>query len=361
MISFLNGRFLATWKLSHVNEDEPGQRVMWAQSEDGLAWDTASDGSNEIFPSMNASENPKVALFAEPSLYINGRVYAAASPKQFCLYPAPYQNVLLLRRVFDDAVGHFGPIFWAADTIPKGFQEASERENVTALSAQDAQTRSDIATLTPFSTTPPCAGPDSLDSSAKCEFCAGGCQNWSIPLNISGIENERTHWRAADGADVLLYRSHERRLYASVRPSGAAAGWPVPLPTNISDDVANINAGNFPSSHGLDGRPFLVSNAMITIIRDPLYLSTAPDGFRLTTVAAIGTCADAAVFASPAQPWGCLYRHAGGSKEGGLQYPQTVIVTEPTSAAGFYVIVSQNKEDIWVAKTPLDALPGWTG
>ena len=356
MLSFLNGRFLATWKLSVSSEDEPGQRVMWAQSSDGVAWTTSSDGrSNELFPSMNATENPRIALFAEPSLLINGRVYAAASPKQFCLYPDQYQGILLLRRVYD-APGSFGPLFWAAANIPPVFAEASARNNVSTLPEQDAQTQSDIATLTPQSMAPPCADDG---STSKCEFCRGGCQDWAVPLNVSSLENERSHWRVpGSDADVLLYRSHNRVLYASVRESVGAA-WPVPVPTNITDDVANFNAGNFPNAAGLDGRPYLVSNALITLLRDPLFLSTAPDGYGFTTVAAIGSCEDAAVFASPKQPWGCQYREQGGAKEGGLQYPQALVVTAPPAAAGFYVVVSLNKEDIWIARTPLSALPGY--
>ena len=354
MLSFLNGRLLASWKLSVSDEDEPGQRVMWAQSDDGVTWTTASDGSNELFPSMNASENPRVALFAEPSLLIGGRVYAAASPTQFCLFPDQYQGVLLLRRVFDDRIGHFGPIFWAANAVPPGFAEASARENVTTAAQQDAQTRADIATLTPAATAPPCA----LDgSTSKCEFCTGGCQDWAVALNVSSLENERSHWRVPGAeAEVLLYRSHNHVLYASVREAVGAA-WPVPAPTNITDDVANFNAGNFPQTGGLDGRAYLVSNALLTLIRDPLFLSTAPDGYAFTTVAAIGSCEDSAVFASPEQPWGCQYRVQGGAKEGGLQYPQAAVVTAPASVAGLYVIVSLNKEDIWVSRTPLEDLP----
>jgi hypothetical protein len=388
MLSFLNNRFLATWKLSRSSEDEPGQRVMFAQSSDGRTWDTSSVGqSNELFPSMNATENPRVALFAEPTLLLNGRVYAAASPKQFCLvrrpaltpnapmnapqqshlnaaqqpcrtqYPDQYANILLLRRVYDDAPGKFGPIFWAAAAIPAGFAEASARNNVTALPQQDAQTRGDVAALTPGATDPPCA---TDGSTSKCEFCAGGCQEWAVALNVSSLENERSHWRVpGGGADVLLYRSHNRVLYASVRAGGAGAPWPVPTPTNITDDVANFNAGNFPNAAGLDGRPYLVSNALITILRDPIFLSTAPDGYGFTTTAAIGSCEDSAVFASRAQPWGCQYREQGGAKEGGLQYPQAVVVASPAAAAGLYVVVSLNKEDIWVSWTPLSDLPGY--
>ena len=359
MLSFLNGRFLATWKLSVTSEDEPGQRVMWAQSSDGTQWHTSSDGrSNELFPSMNSSENPRVALFAEPTLLLNGRVYAAASPKQFCLYPDQYSNVLLLRRVFDDAVGHFGPLFWAASSIPPGFALASARNNVTSLAQQDAQTQADVALLTPQGlTAPPCAEDG---STSKCEFCPGGCQDWRVALNVSSLENERSHWHVpGTEAHVLLYRSHSRVLYASVRPS-LGAPWPVPVPTNITDDVANFNAGNFPATGGLDGRPYLVSNALVTLLRDPLFLSTAPNGLGFSTVAAIGSCEDSAVFSSPGQPWGCLYREQGGSKEGGLQYPQALVVTLPAEAKGFYVVVSLNKEDIWVSRTPLEALPGYS-
>jgi len=354
MLSFLNGRFLATWKLSVADEDEPGQRVMYAQSDDGVAWRTSSDGaSNELFPRMNSSESPRVALFAEPALLLNGRVYAAASPTQFCLYPDQYARVLLLRRVLDGAPGRLGPLFWAADAIPAGFAEASARENVTTAAQQDAETRADVAALA-AARVAPCAADG---STSKCEFCRGGCQNWSVPLSVPSLENERSHWRVPGAdADVLLYRSRSRVLFASVRES-VGGEWSVPVATNITDDVANFNAGNFPTSAGLDGRPFLVSNALITLLRDPLFLSTAPDGYAFTTVAAIGSCEDR-VFAGPGQPWGCQFREAGGAKEGGLQYPQAAVVTA-AGAAGFYVVASLNKEDIWVARTPLEALPGF--
>ena len=272
-------------------------------------------------------------------------------------YPDQYQDILLLRRVYDDAIGHFGPLFWAAPAIPAGYAEASARHNVTALPQQDAQTQADVAALAPAATAPPPCASDG--STSKCEFCQGGCQDWAVALNVSSLENERSHWRVpGSDADVLLYRSHNRVLYASVRGSVGGA-WPVPAPTNITDDVANFNAGNFPASAGLDGRPYLVSNALITLLRDPLFLSTAPDGYAFTTTAAIGSCEEPIFASPPSQPWGCLYRNQGGAKEGGLQYPQALVATTPPAAAGFFVIASLNKEDIWVARTPLADLPGY--
>jgi hypothetical protein len=348
MLSYLNGRFLASYKLSPSDEDQPGQKVMWSQSTDGVTW-TPTGSSNVLFPSMNSTENPRVALFAEPSIWVNGHVYAAASPIQFCLYPDQYQDRLLLRRIFDD--GTFGPIFWASTTIPTGFDMASAANNVTTVLQQDAETQLDISTLTPTAVNPPCP-PSGSSGTSKCEFCPGGCQPWAIPLNVSSLENERSHYSVPNSTvDVLLYRSHNRVLYASTRQQ-VGLNWTVPVPTTITDTVANFNAGNLP-----DGRPYLVSNAMITLIRDPIYLSISSNGWAFDSNAAIGSCEQSEIFANPPeQPWGCLYRYQGGAKEGGIQYPQAALVTQP-GVEGLYVIASVNKEDIWVAKVPLSSIP----
>lgn len=348
MISFLNGYFLGSWKLSPQDEDQPGQKIMWSMSTDGINW-TPTDGTNVLFPPMNSTQSPRIALFAEPSIYINGHVYAAASPIQFCLYPDQYQDRLLLRRVY--GMGNFGPIFWASNSIPSGFEEASAMHNVTTLLQQDNTTQQDIGSyLTPDSTNLPC--PDiSIANGTKCEACTGACQPWTVALNISSLENERSHYRVPSSTiEMLLYRSHNRTLFASTRDK-VGNNWTVPIATNITDTVANFNAGNLPNNMGA----YLVSNAMINIIRDPLFFSTTIDGYAFTKTAVLGTCENSTIFANPpTQPWGCLYRYNGGAKEGGLQYVQCTLVTNPTNMEGFYCIMSQNKEDIWVSKTPLN-------
>jgi hypothetical protein len=114
--------------------------------------------------------------------------------------------------------------------------------------------------------------------------------------------------------DVLLYRSHARHLFASVR-AVPGANWTVPVATNITDDVANFNAGNLP-----DGRPYLVSNAMLNVFRDPIFVSTASDGLAFDKTVAFGSCEESVFANKPHQPWGCLFRYQGGAKEGGLQF-----------------------------------------
>ena len=348
MISFHLNQFLASWKCAPQDEDQAGQRILYSQSLDGSSW-TPTDGKNELFPNVSTSAHP-AALFAEPTIFINGKVYAAASPKQFCLYPDQYFSLLLLREVILPGLGKFGPIFWASDAVPSGFEEASKLNNISILSQMDSETQANIRSLNNNSFVP-CSAASA--GSPKCEFCLNGCQSWEDTKNITGIENERTHYvvpGSSPQTDVLLYRSRLHKdsanhLYASVRTSVSGA-WTIPAPTNISDDVANINAGVLP-----DGRIYLLNNAMINAFRDPLFVTTSDDGWHFSHTNVAVSCEEH-VFQAKDQPWGCLYRYKGGAKEGGVQYPQGLPVSAEGSK-GFYAIFSLNKEDIWIVKMPL--------
>ena len=351
MISYLGGAFLASWKLSPLDEDAPGQHVMYSRSTDGLTWSQPA----VLFPPLNSSESPRVALFAEPTIMLGGRVYAAASPQQFCLYPVQQSpRLVLLRRIGAD--GSLGTMFWAAPSVPDGYLNASASAGVVALPQMDAITQADVALLTPTSTTPPC---DTTGATTKCEACAGGCQPWADAFNASkAIENERTHYimilHDDDGrlqpGDAIFYRSRENRLYASLRSGGPSERWSIPRPTNITDAISNINAGNAP-----DGSVFLVSNAMIGVSRDPLFISLSRDGMAFDHVGAIGSCGQDIFANPPEQPDGCIPRVNEGAISG-LQYPQAAAVASPASVAALWVIVSQNREDIWVAKVGWDAI-----
>lgn len=229
--------------------------------------------SNELFPSMASESNPSVHLFAEPTLVINGHFYAAASPKQFCLYPDEYQDILLLREVFIDEPGHLGPLFWASDEIPVDYAEASALNNVIGFKSMDNDTQ---AILTPFLTNPGEVPPCDLNSeyTTKCEWCQGGCQITDYP---TPLENERCHYIVPpsptngeeqdeeDQVDIILYRTRVagevNHLYAGSR-EGIDSNWSDIVETNIADDVSNINAGNL-----VDGRAYLISNAMVNVVR----------------------------------------------------------------------------------------------
>ena len=121
--------------------------------------------------------------------------------------------------------------------------------------------------------------------------------------------------------------------------------------TNLPDDHANLNAGLL-----ADGRRFLLSNAMPNIFRDPLFLSTTTDGWHWNATTAFTSC-ELPIFTAPDQPWGCIYRYAGGAKQSGCQYPQGLSLTDPAPPAvqGLWAIFALNKEDIWIISAPISS------
>lgn len=76
----------------------------------------------------------------------------------------------------------FGPLFWAAKSVPKGWEEASRKYGVATISGMTQQVQDDVATLSATEPTVPC---ESGAGTLKCEACAGGCQLWdSINLPV---------------------------------------------------------------------------------------------------------------------------------------------------------------------------------
>ena len=334
--------FTLSWKNSPRDEDSPGQRVLYSQSADGEHW-TPTDGTNELFPNISSSRAP-AALFAGPFAWLSGRLYASASPTQFCLWPDAYAPVLLLRRVFTNATGALGPAFWASPQPPPQFAEAARLAGVRNLTEVDAQAQADAAAL--LAGALPCDVPGGDATATKCEGCGGGCQSWKA---AAGLANERTHYTVPGAAgghaatdDVLLYRSKDDVLYASVRSAPGAAAWSAPTKTDVPNDNSNINTGDLP-----DGRRYLVSNAMPFKIRDPLVIATSRDGADWDTARVAMTCTD--------MPGGsnCAPRYAGKAKNPGPSYPQAVAVP---ALGSVFVVATNNKEDVIVGRLPLSSL-----
>ena len=142
--------------------------------------------------------------------------------------------------------------------------------------------------------------------------------------------------------DVLLYRSKDDVLYASVRSAPGAAAWSAPAKTDMPNDNSNINTGDLP-----DGRRYLVSNAMPFKIRDPLVIATSRDGADWDTARVAMTCTD--------MPGGsnCAPRYAGKAKNPGPSYPQAVAVP---ALGSVFVVATNNKEDVIVGRLPLSSL-----
>eukprot|EP00911_Craspedida_sp_UC1_P003025 UC1_evm7s2203 len=439
MLDYHNGVFLLAWKNGPYNEDKSGQRILYSQSSDGLSW-TPTDGTNILFPNMSTSARA-AALFVGPPAHINGRRYVGASPgeptgaaqgAQWCLWPDPLSprncgppshkqanGTLLMREVLPGGGAggipiRLGPIFWTQAWVPNEWRAASEKLGFKTLDQMDAQTQSDVATLSATESGLPCDKDLSLGGGGgtlKCEACEGGCQRWNdIPKSTQPyIGNERSHYRvptdltkktprgkkgAGGGGgggdsppvrarDVILYRSGKIPfLWASLRNGTSQHDWGAPLLTSLPNDESNLNTGPLP-----DKRIYLLNNAVYrpktrtttlsspsssfstaatseegeddgdgsmlsapeTLrFRDPVTISTSRDGFVFDTVASVMSCSTFPLEYNST----CTPRYPGGGKNPGPSYPQglTVISPAPESVRGFYVVATNNKEDVWVTK-----------
>ena len=80
--------------------------------------------------------------------------------------------------------------------------------------------------------------------------------------------------------------------------------------------------------------------------RDPLVISTTVDGFSFGRPMAVITCTQLPNNST------CSQRVAGTGKNPGPSYPQgmSIVAPAPEEHRGFYVVATNNKEDVWLTK-----------
>ena len=392
MLGFFDGFFVASWKnakLQHKtgvcpacghpsSEDTPGQRILWsyATADAPLNYSAAAI----LFPNVSTGDkvcrkwekgadprstylSPGCArLFAEPTVVIHGHVYAAASLRQFCLWPLDRVNdegaYLLLRRItfYPGVLPKLGQIFWAKD--PGDVWAATNtRLEIRTLPQMDPETQGDVASL--LGGARPCQA-----NATKCEYCAGGCQDLRA-VGVEGVECavedvggpwvERAHWivpsdsssgnNGGGSTDILVYRSSRSSFCFSQRHQGG--NWSALNTTRLPETHSNMNAGTLP-----DGRVYLLHNPVSgPSERDPLVISLSSDGYSFDTAYVALSCHLPPVNRTGQATDGCKRHHPGGDGSPGPQYPQGLVHGD-----SLYVIMSMNKEDIWVEQIPLSSL-----
>lgn len=359
---------------------------------------------NVLFPALNTTKQ-QAAMFIGPPIVINGRFYVGASPgvptdaaagAQYCLWPDPVsprncgppgqkqsEGILVMREIQNLVIEdvRLGPMFWASGAAPEGWEAAGAIYGIKTLAEMDKHTQHDMKQLRPDLPLAPC---DLAQGTLKCEACIGGCQLYdrAIPHGaVQGEEstkigNERAHYSVPKG-DVILYRSgSDPYLFASVRAiGGLQTDWSVPVKTDIPNDESNLNAGHLP-----DGRVYLLNNPVyepklggertsygVTApggratdvgalrFRDPITVATSAAGVNFDSVAAVISCTKLSKNST------CAPRHqpggVSGGKNPGPSYPQglTVVAPAPAAIRGFYVVCSNNKEDIWITKLEFES------
>ena len=372
MLQYYGGAIHVSWKNAPLKEDTPGQRVLYSFSTDGTTWSKPII----LFPNMSSTKTPS-AQFAGPYATINGHLYASATPAviadgdaqgaQFCLWPdgleprncatpdrpgSQPKDLLMMRRILGNGI--FGHVFWVYENFPKEYTEASKANGIKTLDEMDQSTQDDIQHLlgngVGNSFTPPCETTDNSSGTLKCEGCKGGCQIMSSPGVIGhGIANERTRYSVPhSNTDVILFRAHSNSLWASIRDAGATAPsqteWSPIINTNIPNDNSNLNAGPLPSQKGV----YLLHNAAPAKVRDPLTISLSADGYNFSSCRVIQTCTDLAHKKSS-----CKARQKDNHNVG-PSYPQGlgIVSPAPEELVGFYVVATNNKEDVVITKVP---------
>ena len=378
-------RLFGYWKNAPAEEDTPGQRILLSFRRSSTN-STSSSSSSSSLDSQSKWSSPVVAfgnlstvgretvMFGAPGITLpNGHVYIAASPgfynrskadvhvaqgAQCALWPDSidtrncgpaesyavlYHSTLLLRRVYANET--LGPMFWGIQP-PSLFAAATAKYKIPSVKDLDDELQQDVAALLQYRNDPdvptnvPCGR--EYTKTTKCEWCAGGCQQF-IEIDYSlGITNERSTYTTTDGVDVLLYRGRSGSpLLASTR-SVQSGPWTAVVATNIPNDASNLNTGRL--SNGLRymvHNPVTRKNTDEDEDRDPLTLTTSVDGWSWNETGVVATCTSLPI-------GGCTPRFQHNVNTG-PSYPQLIEIVKEGSQ-GVWIGFSNNKEDVWVVK-----------
>lgn len=218
-------------------------------------------------------------------------------------------GTLMLRRVA--GLGELGPLFWAADVVPKGFGPASAAAGVLTLNQTDGATRADVALLRADLPSLPC-GDSGVSGTTKCEAVLGGAQDYE---HLPRLRASRQRALALGGAArrgpprghgrARVPESQQRAVGVYARAGGV---WADVALTGVPNDDSNINAGALPGGAGT----YLVANAVPHRARDPLTVAFAPDGLNFSSAFWVMSCTE------PPFPHNqsCVARGAGGASGG---------------------------------------------
>ena len=158
------------------------------------------------------------------------------------------------------------------------------------------------------------------------------CPIAPMDLKVFGY-TEPAPYVLGNGVVVCPFRNYSGVLYASEsRDSGRS--WSVPAATNFPDSLARHATGRLP-----DGTVFLINNASAKRLdRSILTIALSRDGRKFGRAAVIKNEAT-------------KVRFEGKHKLAGWQYPHAIVVGDD-----LLVAYSVNKEDVRLARIPLEAL-----
>lgn len=336
-----NDVFYAMWSNHRFGEDGPGQRVMYATSENAAEWSEAQ----VLFPSpqeMLPSEQKGIVLTALRWVSVNGHLYAVVR----CHANIGFENAagtslsdtrdsehpFRARKSYDGFYrrlrpnGEPGPIKPLGPETPPADEldftpESWEDPEVRQTSREVIQALQQPANI-PAWNPPGIEIPDGIGTRGLCE---------------------PTVYQAADGTYVMLLRDldYSHRMYVST--SENVHEWPTARPTDIPDSPSLSTTVTLE-----DGSVLLIGNQMAPEFdnadevehygRDPLTVAVSPDGYKFKTVFAL-RCGGHEFRVSQSEVAG---------RGGGAQYPSAAVHENM-----LYVLYSMGKEDIQISSVPI--------
>lgn len=332
-ITFFKGKFYAFWSNGLINEDDVGQRVMIAESDDGINWAnvrplvlpeiidkkgvasaagvfTNDDILNVYFGYYNYDESTLLEDGTRPREDIAHRNVKSGviSSSDGVNWTQPYfLNFKAMggepRKTASGRIIMSGGVMFPYTDDPN----AIEGYHITGIYGNA------------FGDEPPCDDSESIHRVSK-------FNGWD------GLICEGSFFQTDDNVIHMMLRSNTERLWCSESTDNGET-WSAPEKTEYSDDGSKFHFGRLP-----DGRFYGVSNAKPYSGRNPLYICVSDDGENFNKS-----------FIIRDEP--CEKKYDGLFKGGTYGYPHTLI-----HDGYMYVIYSKNKESIEVSRFDLSQL-----
>ncbi len=322
------GRFFAMWGNHPLGEDGPGQRVLFAYSDEWGVW----SGARELFPPPGpVKERSESGIHLKPDrwMVIDGRLYAVVF-----VFEAGYYGIA--RRVhfdgtYENAFRVFDPPGQVTEVpaFMSGVGEPPYAESAAAKIREWYKLNDQVSWWGRYAST-----------------------NQGVPGRaVDGATLiESFSYRARDGNLVLFARNwgtsrnpvHNNRLYVSF--NDGSGPWERPYPTDIPDSPSRAEAVVLE-----DGTVLLIGNQNVSHLdqpvyldRDPITVSISDDGYTFDRVYALRTGAPS------------RFRFTGiGGRNRGFAYSQSTV-----HDGWLYTFYSVGKETMEITRVPLDSIVG---
>ena len=344
-VTFYDGKLLATWSSGIYNEDEPGQVMLMAFSEDeGQTW----SAPKPIFDKKQGKYNQLVytsegILPYQDTLIAFCGVNDQQAPlevKQDPIFPKaadggklPYQKIATTDHRTEIKISIDGGLSWSeSKTIIEGF--IPNLKPVRTVSGRF---------IVPGNMSFPYVDGSPVSGNWKKRAVPGLPQTYvdaprwfeitqeeiNAPFNFC----EASLWQMENGSLKAMLRTDQGRL-AVTESHDNGENWTSPKLTDFTDCGSRFEFGRLP-----DGRYFGITCPQPKSVRTPLVLATSEDGTSFDHHYILGD--EAATTA----------RISGRWKYGRYGYPSFLIKDDT-----MFVIYSNNKEDIQICRFPLSRL-----